>query len=181
MNAEAEAAGATEISILSLEMELLFGVTRSRGRGRSVGQSCLEQAHDSRRVAKPDRGSRKTLDQAGAGAGFSGNPSKPVFPSAGLSSSLSSLPLGKPVLSPVPSSLGLHFLSPHSSAHDSKSAATSIHPSKIRPEKEGGLQSCLCSTVRRSPSVRLLSDAPGESWTGPRREWSSRRRESDCE
>ena len=34
--AAAEAAGATEISILSLEMELLFGVTRSRGRGRSV-------------------------------------------------------------------------------------------------------------------------------------------------
>ena len=60
-------------------------------RSRSVGQSCLEQAHDSRRVAKPDRGSRKTLDQAGAGAGFSGNPSKPVFPSAGLSSSPPSL------------------------------------------------------------------------------------------
>ena len=37
--------------------------------------------------------------------------------------------------------LGLRFLSPHSSAHDSKSAATSIYPSDdpvaIPPEKEG--------------------------------------------
>ena len=121
--------------------------------GRSVGQSCLEQAHDSRRVAKPDRGSRKTLDRAGAGAGFSGNPSKPVFPSAGLSSSPPSL-LANPFFLPFrPPSAFTFFPLIHQRMTLNRPLPPSIHPRSVLRRKEGSKAASAALSVVVRPSA----------------------------
>ena len=106
---------------------------RSPGVGRSVLSSWPS------RFAR--RSTHKTLDRAPDFLEIKSTeqPSEPVSPSVNQPRN----PLCKPVLSSRPRSLGPRpsLSSPHSSAHDSKSAATSIHPTydgtTIRPGKEG--------------------------------------------
>ena len=165
---------------MSLEMELLFCVTqpctRPIDRLASVGQSC-------RLGRAGSRGGRRTKRWMDRAPDFleiksSERASEPVSPSVNQARN----PLCKPVLSSRPRSLGPRpsLSSPHSSAHDSKSAATSIHPSDVRRSVQGRRaqelrlrhsphRQSLRRPSHRSSSGGLLSNVPGESgsevWT----------------